>query len=979
MAWGSELTFFCNDAYRPTLGVKQDWALGSPSNKVWAEIWPEIGPRIETVLNTGDATYDENLLLFLERSGFREETYHTFSYSPLSNDDGAVTGMLCVVSEETERVIGERRLKLLRDLASNLSRARTEQETFSALRRQAKDQKDLPFTLTYLFDAHGSEKLVCATGSLDEPGLLAQMQSEGSGAPWPIAQAESHNGHVLIDGLTSHLNVPLPANLWETAPRHAALALLSKQGQKKPAGFMIAALNPFRRYDAGYAGFIDLLAGQLASSLDNARAYEEERRRAESLAEIDRAKTVFFSNVSHEFRTPLTLMLGPLEELLSQAQHLSGMAVEQLQIVHRNSLRLLKLVNSLLDFSRIEAGRVAADYQPVDLAALTSDLAANFRSACERAGLTLSIDCPPLSAAAYVDRDMWEKIVLNLISNAFKFTLEGEIRVTLRAVGGQAVLTVRDTGIGIPEKELPRLFERFHRIEGAQGRSDEGSGIGLALIHELVKLHHGSISVESEVGSGSAFIVSIPLRSAGAGLERVEKTLQLAPRRASAFVEEALRWLPGDASPETDASEEGSSAKAPEDRSARGRILVADDNADMRGYITRLLSESYEVEGVPDGRAALEAAFARPPDLILTDIMMPRLDGFGLIQAVRADPDLRDLPIIILSARAGEEATIEGRGAGADDYLVKPFSARELLGRVDAAFSLARLRRETSDVIRETGERLRAALQASGTGTFRWHFKDDSIQFDEALNGLFGLSGEDTPKSVDGYFSFIHPDDRAEVRKRFTLCVAEGADFDMEYRIVLPGGSQRWLLGKGLTYKDRGGRPHYMTGASLDITQRKHAELELVRANETLEERVKSRTSELEATHRQLLSEVAEREAIAEQLRQSQKMEAVGKLTGGIAHDFNNLLQIIGGNLQLLSREVSGNQRAEERLRNALGGVSRGSKLASQLLAFGRRQPLEPKVINVGRFFCAAWTICCVGRLGKRSSWKLWSLAAYGT
>jgi PAS domain S-box-containing protein len=946
MAWGPELTFFCNDAYRPTLGVKQDWALGSPSSEVWAEIWPDIGPRIETVLNTGNATYDENLLLFLERSGFPEETYHTFSYSPLSDDGGTVAGMFCVVSEETERVIGERRLKLLRDLASDLSRARTEAETFSAFRTQAKDQKDLPFTLTYLFDAQGAAELVCATGSFDGDGLSQAMQSLTPLESWPVTRKPSFKGHILVDDLASHFKTPLPANLWNSSPKHAAVALLSKQGQTKPAGYMVVALNPFRRYDTGYAGFIDLLAGQLAASLDNARAYEEERRRAESLAEIDRAKTVFFSNVSHEFRTPLTLMLGPLEELLSQAQDLPGAAREQLQVIHRNSLRLLKLVNSLLDFSRIEAGRFAADFQPVDLASLTSDLASNFRSACERAGLNLAVDCPPLPAAAHVDSDMWEKIVLNLISNAFKFTFEGEIQVRLRAVDGQAVLTVRDTGIGIPEAELPRLFERFHRIEGAQGRSHEGSGIGLALIQELVKLHGGSITVESEVGRGSAFTVSVPLRSANPSLDIIDKSSQPASRRPSAFVEEALRWLPGSPAAEIWAGGDAENTERPK----RGRVLVADDNADMRDYIARLLSGTYEVESVPDGRAALEAVLARRPDLILTDIMMPGLDGFGLIHSIRENAELRELPIIVLSARAGEDATIEGRAAGADDYLVKPFSARELLGRVDAAFSLARLRRETSDVIRETSERLRAALRASRTGTFRWHFADSAILFDEALNTLFGLPQEASPQTLESYISFVHPEDRAEVRERLRLCAAEGAAFDMEYRIQLPEGGERWLLGRGLIFKDGAGRPHYMTGACLDITDLKRAEFELLRANETLEERVERRTAELERTHRQLLAEVSEREAIAEQLRQSRKMEAVGKLTGGIAHDFNNLLQIIGGNLQLLSKDVAGNQRAEDRLRNALGGVSRGSKLASQLLAFGRRQPLEPKVVNIGRF-----------------------------
>lgn len=446
------------------------------------------------------------------------------------------------------------------------------------------------------------------------------------------------------------------------------------------------------------------------------KAYEREiARQREELAQLDKLKTQFFANISHEFRTPLTLMMGPLEDAIAQPDGLSPTNSERLEMAHRNSLRLLKLVNTLLDFSRIEAGRVQASYEPTDLALLTAELASVFRSAIERAGMKLAIDCPPLPEQVYVDREMWEKIVLNLLSNAFKFTFEGGIQVSLRAVDGAAELIVRDTGTGIPADEIPRLFERFHRVSGARGRSYEGSGIGLALVQELIKLHGGSVRVESEVDQGTAFIVTIPFGRGHLPADRISgaRTLASTALRGDAYVQEALRWLPEvrNATNEVPAESALSAENvlpSTEAGEKRARILVADDNADMREYVQRLLREKYDVVAVADGEAALQSVREQRPDLILSDVMMPGLDGFGLLRAVRDDRDLKSIPFILLSARAGEESRVEGLDAGADDYLVKPFSARELLARVTVRLNMARVRREAADVER----RLRAEAES---------------------------------------------------------------------------------------------------------------------------------------------------------------------------------------------------------------------------------------------------------------------------
>ncbi len=240
-------------------------------------------------------------------------------------------------------------------------------------------------------------------------------------------------------------------------------------------------------------------------------------------------------------------MLGPAEDALAEVDEpLPARQRERIEIVHRNAMRLIKLVNTLLDFSRIEAGRVQAVYEPTDLAALTTDLASVFRSAVERAGMQLVVDCPAWPEPAYVDRDMWEKIVLNLLSNAFKYTMSGQITVALHADQDVFKLRVADTGIGIPADELPHLFERFHRVEGAHGRTHEGSGIGLALVQELTRLHGGRVDVESVFGEGTAFSITIPSGRAHLPADRIGGTRTLASTAmgATPYVEEALRWLP---------------------------------------------------------------------------------------------------------------------------------------------------------------------------------------------------------------------------------------------------------------------------------------------------------------------------------------------------------------------------------------------------------------------------------------------------
>jgi PAS domain S-box-containing protein len=712
--WGKQLFNFYNDAYTPMLGKRHPAALGQPAAAIWSEIWDVVGPQTDIVLNTGRATWNEEQLLVMERNGFVEEAYFSFSYSPVLDDARRPGGIFCAVTEDTGRVLGRRRLRTLRDLAVATVGARSEAEACrQATGALETNRHDLPFALIYLLDEQiMSARLVSTTG-IAAGGAASPLEislSETS-TPWPLDLVFRSGHSDVLRPLPSGLG-PLPGGPWPDSPTSAIILPIRQPSQDAPVGFFIAGISARLAIDDDYLDFLALLAGQIGTAISDAGAYEAEHRRAEALAEIDQAKTAFFSNVSHEFRTPLTLMLGPIEDLLnSSSGSMTEAARERLSVAHRNSLRLLKLVNTLLDFSRIEAGRVQAIYEPTDLAHLTEEFASNFRSACDRAGLGLVVECETLPERIHVDRDMWEKIVLNLVSNAFKFTFEGAIVVRLRALTGAAELVVRDTGVGVPAHELPRLFERFHRIEGQKGRSFEGSGIGLALVQELVRLHGGTIAVGSEVGKGTAFTVTVPFGTDHLPAERIggERKPALTALRAEAYVEEALRWLPDEAARSTPILNDGAGDPAVPAFTSAGaskHVLVADDNSDMRDYVRRLLGDHCEVEAVADGRAALDAIRRRIPDLVIADVMMPRLDGFGLLREIRADSRLRLLPVIMLSARAGEEARIEGLNAGADDYIVKPFSSRELITKVGSNLQMARLRREGEVALREEARTL---------------------------------------------------------------------------------------------------------------------------------------------------------------------------------------------------------------------------------------------------------------------------------
>ncbi len=460
--WGPSLALLYNDAWRPILGEKHPWALGRAASEVWPEIWNTIGPMFQQVMTTGEATYSEDSLLLMHRHGYTEECYFNFSFSPIRGEGGRVEGVFNAVMETTYRVLAERRSLVLRELGERIALASTTQDVARlAVESLAKAAADAPFCLLYVVEGDSAQARLVASsgveaGSAFAPSVIATGNEDG--ASWPLSRAHDSRRVEVVDNLGSRFPVPLRAGPWPEPVSFALIAPITMPSGERPSAFLVIGANPRRAVDQQYVQFLETAASQLAASFASVRRREE-------LAEIDRAKTTFFSNVSHEFRTPLTLMLGPTEEALkSTSPRLEG---EDLALLHRNELRLLKLVNTLLDFSRIEAGRMEAAFEPTDLSALTADLASSFRSAVEKAGLTLVVDCPPLSGSFHIDRDMWEKIVLNLLSNAFKFTFDGTISVRLRQVHGGAELEVADTGIGIGEA---RLAAHLRTLSSRRGR-----------------------------------------------------------------------------------------------------------------------------------------------------------------------------------------------------------------------------------------------------------------------------------------------------------------------------------------------------------------------------------------------------------------------------------------------------------------------------------------------------------------------------
>jgi PAS domain S-box-containing protein len=819
--WGKHLINIYNDAYIPVLGNRHPQALGKCASDIWSDIWDVIGPQADIVFQEGRSTWNEDLPLFMRRHGFLEETFFTFSYSPIKNEQGDILGLFCACTEETSQVLKGRRLNTLRRISAVTEEADSVEEVCRLSAEILTDNSfDIPFSLIYLWDRDERNLCLAAQSGFQSDSLLTPLRLAMDGGIfypqpwWPLSLSPKRDETVFT--ITRQLN--LSGGPWPEPPGQGMLLPVESWETQRQSGYLIVGLSSRLALDARYREFLNLLAKGISGAINRAQVRTQERKRIEALAELNRAKTDFFSNVSHEFRTPLTLILGSLEEAMQNTTFTTAPGVE---VAHRNAVRMLKLVNTLLDFSSLEAGRMQAVFEPVDLCKLTIDLASSFESAMKHAGLEFFVSCSTLSQPVYVDRPSWEKIILNLLSNALKFTLQGRVSVEVCPHAERVEVRIEDSGVGMSRETVSHVFERFFRAKEALGRTFEGTGIGLSLVKELVEMHGGKIHVESKPGRGSVFTVAVPYGFHHLPPEQVchTSTQPKDGRLAKSFMLESQQWAgPTDHELASQKNLQDEAVPLQKTDHSRPTILWVEDNRDMRNYVTRLLSADYEVISVCDGQEALEKIHTVRPHLILSDIMMPRMDGNELLTRLRSNQELQSTPFIFLSARAGQEAELDGLLTGADDYLVKPFSSGELLARVKKTLGLVTMRRAAIEYescfqhLAHHPEIMTWITDADGTCVFLSQTWYDFTGQTEAT----GLG--------EGWLSAVHPHDRPSIQQAFYEANRKKQSVRLEYRLWSAKGEYHYVLDSASPrFESDGGYLGYV-GLVLDLSYQKKME-----------------------------------------------------------------------------------------------------------------------------------------------------------
>jgi signal transduction histidine kinase/DNA-binding response OmpR family regulator len=712
ISWGPDLLILYNDAYIPLLGAeKHPWALGRPASEVGHHLWPASEEHLRQVMQTGRAYHSNDQQLIIDRHGYPEEACFSFSVSAIRAADGTIVGLFNAITETTRHMQYERRLQALRRLGSvsitaDDSLASTCQAALDVISRT---RKSVPFAAVFLRDLATQTLERIADYGFDESAAESCELVQRAPTTGPVLEVTRHGGSELVSGLREQYPGVFEAGpIGPLTPDQAFVMPVIMLGVRKPLGAVVLGVNPYLRADDSWTAFAVMAARQLGVMITDAISYQSERKRQQALEELDRARTEFFQNATHELRAPLTMLLAPLQDILDEpGVVLPAAARDTVEISVRAGDRLQRVVDALLDISRAEPGPLIAHREDVDLVALTVNVVKEFRPTAEGA-VDLRVEMPADPLGSYVDPAMWNTIVSNLVSNALKFTADGEIAVILTGDDQDVVLTVADTGIGIPDDEQTKIFERFER--GSSSDHQPGSGIGLALVADMASAHGGTVEVDSELGVGSRFVVRLPRYNGS----------QVAAELADGFAT---------------SDKEGSGGVRP-------RLLIIEDEPDLRSYLIKLFTrDGYEVEAVGDAENALawfQEHADNPPDMLITDVMLPGQSGLDLLPQLRQGEETARLPVVVLTALAGSESAVQAFAAGADDFVAKPFNSAELLARVRAHYQMNSLRDLAIGEAQTTVEQLRQALQSNRTtgtavGMMMTRYNLDSQQAFQAL------------------------------------------------------------------------------------------------------------------------------------------------------------------------------------------------------------------------------------------------------
>ncbi|TPX76123.1 hypothetical protein CcCBS67573_g02611 [Chytriomyces confervae] len=893
LLWGPQFRIMAyNDTAISTFGDKHPFMIGKPYKQVFPDVWPFIEPRMHTIVQTGTPMYHEDRAYTFSRSGFHELTYYTASQNPVLGDSGRFEGVITFSFETTGKVLGHSRVTYLRDLGISLI--------------ASPDLTTFWIQLVEFLESHTNELAFAVVYRVSpETGVLIRMDTESLSnqmLPKEVDPLQKLDDGEDDDGLTRVVCeawnsrqmmqlVPPESHILHRNGTVLVMPVVASNGDA-PA-LIVAGTRTTLPFDEKYFDFVNMIRHEVSMAYVNVQSLETAKARTDALVELDKVKTSFFMSMSHELRTPLGLIIGPVEDCLKDTDSkLTDNQSMQLELVRKNSVRLLKLVNSLLDVGRLNSGCMKAVFRLFDISEKTGQYLCMFQSIIEKGGLKYQMKIEAIDARlCYLDEEMWQKIVFNLLGNALKFTLSGHIKATLKlSDDGKFVhFIVEDTGVGIPHDQISRVFDQFHRVEFVGGRSFEGSGIGLNLVNDLVKLHGGSIGISSVVGQGTTMTVRIPTGHQHLPRDQVvdswEDPDEQTAKYMTSYLEEAYCFVSDDSardginSPPTlpmkplnefktiEAPVSGSLVplRPPSATSSAAAssilIFLVDDNQDMRRYLGHVLSRHYSVEVFENGRAALNAMHRIIPALVVADVLMPVMDGLQMVKEMRGLSQLTRVPVILMSGSAtGEAQKLSGFENGADEFLEKPVNSKELIIKIKMLLDHSTIRSNLEEDVRaqkqisaQTMKRYEQISRVSPVGLFTCNAEGYVIFANDKFAQIFGFDSIDSMSpelsssagSQGMFWDWIHPDERSQVLSVFRKCLegdksVENVEFQVRPPLLR---KSLWVQMNAISDCEPNGDV-VVLGSITDITVRKYLETERIHALEAEQAAQKQRADE---------------------------------------------------------------------------------------------------------------------------------------